>query len=362
MKIKTVVVTVIIIALAIFFLLKRKTELSRAPVYGIKPVPVVVCRAQKTDISEQVEYLVHVEAANTASVSSRITSSVEKLFVDEGSRVSKNDLLCLLDGRDLRATLNKAKQEEIAAAENFKYWDQEFKRDRNLFTQGAISEQERDAARNSFYQAKTGLRASHDAVNLYETRLSYVKILSPYAGVVSKRFVDVGDMALPGKSLFKVEDRSVLKLSFDVPQDDLPFLKTGQVISYLLGGEKKKAAVSSLFPSLNPGRMLHVEACPENMDGLIPGVFLSAKILKARRKNVVVVPETAICRPEPGNPYVFTVKNKKLKKVAVITGFRNGKMVEVSNLSEGTVVVENPYLSRINLSEGETVQIVGVSE
>ena len=120
-------------------------------------------------------------------------------------------------------------------------------------------------------------------------------------------------MALPGKSLFKVEDRSVLKLSFDVPQDDLPFLKTGQVISYLLGGEKKKAAVSSLFPSLNPGRMLHVEACPENMDGLIPGVFLSAKILKAIRKNVVVVPETAICRPEPGNPYVFTVKNKKLK-------------------------------------------------
>ena len=362
MKIKSLLVILIIIALAIFFFLKRKSELSHAPIYGTKPVPVVVCRAKKTDISEQLEYLVHVEAANTASVSSRITSRVEKLFVDEGSRVKKNDVLCLLDDRDLRATLNKAKQEEIAAAENFKYWDMEFKRDRNLFTQGAISEQQRDAARNSFYLAKTGLSASQDAVKLYEARLSYVRIISPYAGVVSKRFVDKGDLAMPGKPLFTVEDRSTMKLSFDAPQDDMLFLKQGQGLSYTVNGEKKTAVITTVFPSLNPGRMLHVEACPESMNGLIPGVFLSAEMLTVKREKVVVVPETAICRPSSGNPYVFTVKNKKLKKIEIFPGLRNNEMVEAGNLLEGTLVVKNPYLSRINLSEGETIQIVGASE
>ncbi len=70
----------------------------------------------------------------------------------------------------------------------------------------------------------------------WRRQLGYCTIRSPFDGLVSHRMVDPGDLASPGKSLMVVEDRSRLKLCFDVPQQDLPQVREGLAVTYAVGG------------------------------------------------------------------------------------------------------------------------------
>jgi len=74
-----------------------------------------------------------------------------------------------------------------------------------------------------------------------KTTLAYYTIKSPFDGVLSARFTNLGDLAAPGKSLFNVEDRSAIKLTFSVPQDDLNRVKDGVSTSFVYAGKTYQA-------------------------------------------------------------------------------------------------------------------------
>ena len=114
---------IVLIVLALFFILKRKIELARAPVFGEKPILISVFYSQKRDIKSFREYLAKIEPINKANVSTRVSATVEKIFVDEGSRVEKEDLLAELDKKDFLSKLNSAREFLSSANENFNYWD-----------------------------------------------------------------------------------------------------------------------------------------------------------------------------------------------------------------------------------------------
>jgi len=349
---------IVLIVLALFFILKRKIELARAPVFGKRPVLVSVFYSQKRDIKSFREYLAKIEPINKANVSTRVSATVEKIFVDEGSSVEKGDLLAELDKRDILAKLNSAKQVLFAAQENFNYWQKEYTRDENLFKQGAVSEEERDRAKNSFAQAKANLESAKENVRLWQANLSYTEIKSPYTGVVSERFVDEGDLAVPGKPLFVVEDRSKFKLSFDVPQEDISYLKRGLSVFYKANNQLKQAKITNIFPSVSPGKILHIEAYLNDKDGIYAGAFVPVKVVTAEGKRVIVIPKSSVTKVSNLKPFVFIVEGGKLKKYPVVLGLSSDMFVEAKNLASGVAVVKNPYLSWTKLAEGEPVKVI----
>jgi RND family efflux transporter MFP subunit len=358
MKKSRLAVTVIIIVLVTFFILKRKIELARAPVFGRRPVLVSVFYSQRKDIKNFREYLAKIESINKAKVSTRVNAMVEKIFVDEGSVVKKGDLLAELDKKDILAKLNSAKQALSADEENFNYWQKEYKRDENLFEQGAISEEERDRVKNNFAQAKAKLENAKENVQFWQANLNYTEIKSPYDGVISKRFVDVGDLATVGKPLFIVEDRSKFKLGFDVPQEDIQFIKKSMPVFYKNKNGFNQAKVTNIFPSIAEGKILHVEAYLDNKDGLYVGAFVPVKVLVAQKKETVVVPKSAVIKMSRFKYFIFIVEGGKLKKYPVVLGLSSDMFVEVKNLSPGVAVVKSPYLSWTKLAEGEPVKII----
>ena len=177
MKKRKLIIIVLIIS-ALFFILKRKIELARAPVFGKRPVLVSVFYSQKRDIKSFREYLAKIKPISKANVSTRISATVEKIFVDEG------------------------------------------------------------------------------------------------------------DLAVPGKPLFIVEDRSRFKLAFDVPQEDIPFLKRGLPIFYEVNNKLKQAKITNIFPSVSPGKILHIEAYLDDKSGIYAGAFVPVKVVTAEEKYV----------------------------------------------------------------------------
>jgi len=357
MKRRKLIIIVLMVS-ALFFILKRKIELARAPVFGEKPVLVSVFYSQRRDIKSFKEYLAKIEPINKANISTRVSATVEKIFVDEGSRVEKGDLLAQLDKRDFLSKLNSAKEFLSSANENFNYWDKEYTRDESLFKQGAISEEERDRTKNSFVQSKAKFEDAKENVRFWQANISYTEIKSPYTGVVSKRFVDEGSLAVPGKPLFIVEDRSKLKLSFDVPQEDISSIREGNLVFYKVNNKLKQAKITNLFPSISQGKLLHIEAYLNNKEGVYAGAFVPVKVMTVQEKGVVVIPKSAVAKMHSLKPFVFIVKEGKLEKYPVILGLSSDMFIEVKNLAAGVAVVKNPYLSWTKLAGGEPVKII----
>jgi len=355
-------VILILIILAAFFILKKKIELSHAPVFGKKPVLVSVFYSQKKDIEKFRGYLAKIAPINETKVSTRVSAVIEKILVDEGSIVKKGDLLAKLDDRDILAKLNSAKQVLSAAEENFNYWQKENNRDEYLFKQGAISEEEMDRTKNAFAQAKSRLENAKENIKFWQANLNYTEIKSPYDGIVSKRTVDAGDLAAPGKILFIIEDRSRLKLVFDVPQEDVQFIKKDMPILYKDKNSFKEAKITNVFPTISEGKLLRVEAYLDNKEGLYTGAFVPVKVVTEQKKGVVAIPKSAVVNESGLKPFIFIVQNGKLKKYPVILGIRSDMFVECKNLSPGVAVVKNPYLSWVKLTEGEPVKVMNKNE
>ena len=359
MKKKNIIIIAVIILLAVFFILRRKIELAHAPVVGQQPVMVHTVFARKQDISEQKEYLAQIQALRQANVSARINAVVKNVLVDESSLVKKGDVLAKLDSRDLEAKLSAAKAMLLSAEENLSYWKTEYGRDENLFANGAISEEERDRAKNSLAQAQSGYTQAKENVNALNANLSYAEIIAPFDGIVARRMVDPGDLAAMGKPLFVVNDQSRLKLVFAVPQDDLRLIKKGQKVLFKNGQSKADVSITNIFPSLEKGKVVTVEAYLKAGAKFLAGEFVPVKVVILEKKDVTVIPKGSLMFSAKGEPFIFVVKDNKLKKVEIKTGITADDWVEVKNISAGESVVEGSYLSGSALSEGQVVSSGG---
>ncbi len=348
-------IIVVIIILAVFFIVRRKIELAHAPVVGNRPIMVHTVYAQKRDIKKQKEYLAEVQPFNQADISARINATVENVYVDESSVVKKGDILADLDQRDLRAKLSSAEAELSSADENLAYWQAEYRRDEDLFENGAISEEERDRAKNNLAQALARDTEAKENVAYLKTSLSYATITAPFDGVVARRMVDPGDLATVGKKLFIVNDQSQMKLAFEVPQEDIPFLKKGQMVSFKSRGKTVEVPISDIFPSLDKGKVVTVEAFLPKDTKFLSGEFVSVSVTVLKKKDVTVVPKSAVVFSDKKAPFIFMVENNKLKKFPVQIGLITENWVEVKNVSAGQPVVDGSYLSWSLLSDGQTV-------
>jgi multidrug efflux pump subunit AcrA (membrane-fusion protein) len=172
--------------------------------------------------------------------------------------------------------------------------------------------------------------------------------------------VDEGDMATPGKALLEIEDRSELKLSFDVPQEDLPQVREGLPVRFRSNGKKRTAEVTLLHPSLNRARMMRAEvrlsgSPPENLS---TGAYVPASVIVDSLSDVALVPRSSVIESPSGEAYVFVVRDGTLHKEQVERLGAADDTIAVKGVQAGARVVRDTYLSWARLSAGEKVEAV----
>jgi RND family efflux transporter MFP subunit len=364
----------------------KKQELAAAPKYGVQPTPVRATLARQGDLRKVRDYLAVVEPIRVADVSARLTATVEKVLHDENEPVKAGDVLVLLDGRQIEDSIATAgaqieeaqaelasNQATVASLEKSSaYWQREAGRDKVLVDKGVVAAADAEATADKADEAKGKLDAAElksaaierQAESLQrrraelQTQLSYCTIRSPFDGLVSHRMVDPGDLASPGKTLMIVEDRSRLRLCFDVPQQDLPRVREGLPGTYSVDGEQRKATLSHMYPSLDAARMLRAEV---HLDGggtvgLASGAYVPLHVVLGVTKDVTLVPAASVVESPDGKPHVFAAQAGCLAALPISILGATGEDVAVQGVAAGQQVVLSTFLGWAQLSGGMKVE------
>lgn len=259
-------------------------------------------------------------------IESLVTAQVIDVGVQPGSSVTKGQLLIRLDDRQLSSRLDQAgeslksaeaakrqvAQTVYAAAAGFKQAKADYDRTKTYFASKAATAQMLEKSESLYLQAKAGLERSRQALQGAEAgirqarevireatiAMGYTRIKAPQEGVVLERFVDPGDLALPGKPLLSVRTAGDLRLEAFVREGLIGRIHPGSPLKVTIHNLDRTfdVAVDEIVPYADPqSRTFLVKAPLPATDGLYPGMF-GKLLIPAVVHQAVVVPAEAIRR------------------------------------------------------------------
>lgn len=272
-------------------------------------------------------------SASDVQLATRTSGRVESVSADVGSRVAAGTPLVRLDDSGVEARVAAAE----AAAERAR---KTFERIRNLEREGAATAQELDDARAAHRAAEAGLgeaRAQRD----------YVVLRAPFAGTISARSVDPGDLAMPGVPVMGLLRPDSLKVVVALPGEAARGLKPGEraTVRDPQTGASWPARVSAVSPARDPGsRRVRVELVPAPDGGppftLLPGSFV--RVERSSDAPTLWLPADALVR-RGQLVGTFVVTEGALELRWIRTGTVRGDDVEVLvGLTPADTVVRAP--------------------
>jgi membrane fusion protein, multidrug efflux system len=292
-------------------------------------VGVVTAEAAMGDLGLEIEAIGNAVANESTEITSRTVNTVTAIHFTEGQMVRKGTVLVEFDSIQARSELAAA---EAAVAES----RAQFKRSRELLATQALSQSQLDTL-------EATLKSNEARVQSARARVEDTIIRAPFPGRIGFRRVSLGSLVSPGTVIATLDDTSVMKLDFTVPQAYLFALQPGLPITAQIAGvpnEKFAGKVTTLDSRVDPvTRSIVVRAELPNPKGIMkPGMFMTAKITAATAQ-AVLVPEGAIV-PEQGKSFVFVVKDGVASKREVSLGRRKPGQVQITEgLTTGEKVI-----------------------
>ena len=269
--------------------------------------------------SDSIEALGTAQANESVMITAKVTETVVRVNFEDGDLVDAGHVLVDLSGRVELAGLAEA-----AAA--FRETEQQFRRQHQLTEQKLIPASQLDTQRAAVDSARARLDATR-------ARLSDRVITAPFAGVLGFRKVSPGTLVTPGTTIASLDDISVIRLEFSVPETFLQALAPGQKISARSAAypDREFAGVLRTIGSrVDPvTRAITARAEIQNPEReLRPGMLLSLHIFQPERQ-ALVAPEISVVQVARES-FVFRVgADDKVERVVVSLGHRRAGEVEV---------------------------------
>ena len=281
-----------------------------------------------------------------ATVRSKVPAEVARVHVQEGQSVAAGTPLVSLDTADLKA---RHDAQMAAVAEARARLDLARKNQANnkaLLEKSFISQNAYDAIANSVQVAEANLKSTESQGAITQRAVEDAQVRAPFAGIVAKRWVNQGDKVSPDMPVAQVVDLSRMELEAQVPVSEIPFVKVGQEISFLVDGFQGRrfaGKIERVNPSAELGsRSISVFATLANADAALKGgMFANGTLATAAGSEVEVIPAAAVIQ-EGGQSFVYIVKGGKVERRSVVLGARNaerGVVTVKEGLERGVQVI-----------------------
>lgn len=309
-------------------------------------VRVVAATAVVEPMGIDIEAVGTTMANESIAVTSKASNTVTAIHFAEGELVERGEILLEMDGAEARAVLAEAQASLVDT-------QVQFNRSRDLFARDALSRAQLD-------QLNAQLKAAEARVAAAQARLDDTVIRAPFTGRTGFRRVSVGSFVSAGTLVTTLDDTSVIKLDFTVPETYLYLVKIGLpivAVSTGLPGRPFKGEVINIDSRIDPvTRSIAVRAEIPNPEGRLRQGMFMVVTLRGDVVPTLIVPEGAIV-PEQGMTYVFVVRGDRVERREVQVGKRRPGDVEIAmGLAEGErVVVEGTQ----NVRDGTAIVEVG---
>ena len=386
------------IAAAVFFVLaprlaKQKTLLASASADSVHMPVVMVAKVARAKGSGVLELPGDLTALNEAPLYARADGYMKRRLVDISYKVKSGQLLAELDTPELDQQIRQAEaaisqaratEKQFAAAVVHAKAELQLARvtlDRwkKLSTEGVISRQAEDEKQGDFdvkqaqvTSAEANLAASRDAVSAGEANLKrlqelkgFSRILSPFDGVITGRFADVGALINSGsanREIFRVAQIDPLRIFVSVPQSYVAPVravagKPAKLTVQQLPGREFTARVAQSNSALDPNTrtMLTVLYVPNPNAELLPGMYGTVTFALNETFQPLIIPGDTVTSG-PAGPQVAAIgEDRRVHLRRIEPGRDFGARMEVlSGVAEGESLVVNPT---DEIREGVQVQV-----
>ena len=291
---------------------------------------VVTSKVAPIEWRDTIEALGTARAKESVTLTAKVSETVRKVGFDSGDLVRAGDVIV-----DLSSGAQLAGLEEARAA--YQEAERQLARGQELAQTKIISESQLDTQRSTRDAAKARM-------DVVRAQLSDRVITAPFDGVLGLRQVSPGSLVTPGTPIATLDDVSVIKLDFSVPERYLAVLSKGQDVaahSETYPDRDFAGTVASVDSRVDPvTRSVTVRADVPNPERLLrPGMLLSVRLYQAPRQ-AIVVPEIAVIQVGT-EAFVYRVsKDQTAERVKVALGSRRRGEVEItSGLAAGDTIV-----------------------
>jgi membrane fusion protein (multidrug efflux system) len=320
---------------------KQEEDQEEAP-----PIPVEVSLPVRGDVFAVYSGTAPIEAFAEADVIAKVPGEVKEILVEEGDDVEKGDILARLDGDRLRLELNASKA-------RLRKLQRDFQRNKDLRQKGLLSE-------GDYEKIQYELEALQASYNLASLELDYTQIRAPISGVVSDRFIKLGNTLKVGEPLFGVTSLEPLVAYLYIPEREFRQIAAGQPVAIdidALGSHRVFAQVTRVSPVVDPetGTFKITIEISDPERRIKPGMFGRMSVVYDERKNALQIPRSAIIE-EMGTTSVFVVVDNAASRRQVQTGFGNKGLMEITDgLTDDDRVIT---VGQVGLKPGAEVSVI----
>lgn len=324
-----------------------------------KVINVQVQPAVKKSLKPFIEAVGTLNPYEEVIISTEVDGIVKDVRVDEGSLVSKGQVLAMIDETDYNLEVKRTDATLKQAEATLSNTKLEYQRKEALYKEQLVTQQQFDDVSTRLSLAEAEIDRAKASLSLAREKLRKTKIYSPLPGLVKEKKVSAGVYVKSGTNLLAIIQTNPIKLNFAVTEKDVGKLGKGQEVLLKVDAfpdKDFKGKVSIIYPSLDERtRTLQVEALVQNPGGLLkPGTFAHVTLYTGAAKDTTVVPVTSLLY-EAEKVKVFIVEGDIAKEKEVRIGSKYGETMEiVEGLKEGELVVT---VGQQNLAEGIKVNV-----
>ncbi|MBW1980064.1 MAG: efflux RND transporter periplasmic adaptor subunit [Deltaproteobacteria bacterium] len=272
---------VFLVAALAVLIKKRQSELAQMKPASTYPAVVKVAAVTSGELELWVPYLGEIVPVTENAIASKVSGFIEKIPVNEGDKVTSGTIIVQIDDREIQEKLRQisaqiqearsnllALQARIPGLESAAVTTRRtLQRNEKLFKSKTIAREALDASQEAYDMALSTLKATQQSIEAAKSSiitfealrsqekalLNYTAIRAPFNGIVSKKLLSMGDLAIPGKSILElVRPGDGVKVEVQVPLEDFAHVRVGTPATILFDNRSAAASVSAIYPATDP--------------------------------------------------------------------------------------------------------------
>ena len=285
-----------------------------------------------------------VEAVHQATLSAQTASRVAEIPADVNDSVAAGTVLLRLRGTEQAANLGQAQAALQSAAAQEREAQARYSRINDMYARKVVAKATFDQAVAARDSAVAQLEAARAGVTAAREGVSYTELRAPYAGVVTQKFVQVGEAVAPGAPLMAVAALDALRVVTEIPQSIVEQVRAGKKATVLVGTQRIESTTVTVFPAADP-RSNTFRAridLPAGTSGVAPGMLVKVAVASGETQRLSVPRGAVVERSEMRAVYVVAADGRvSLRQVRL--GRESGDRIDVlAGLAAGEAVALDP--------------------
>ncbi|HEV8444139.1 MAG TPA: efflux RND transporter periplasmic adaptor subunit [Steroidobacteraceae bacterium] len=315
---------------------------ATATALAAEPLASIEIRPERSPLERQLDGTI--EAVNQGTVAAQTSGRVAEILYDVNDFVPAGAVIVRLRATEQRTGLLQAEASLREAQARAIEAQTQFERVADIYARKVVPKATFDAATAARDAANARLTAAQAAVQAAREGVSYTEIRAPYAGIVTRRHVELGETVNPGTLLMSGLSLQYLRVAVDVPQSIVEQVRRIRKAAVYVGERRIEAQKLTVFPEASaPSNTFRARIeLPENAADLYPGMFVKVGFVVGEADRLLVPAGALVQRGEVNAVYLIaTDGSTTLRQVRV--GHRFGERVEIlAGLVAGDRVALDP--------------------